>query len=110
MFGPAQPSGVQLRGTGIRMADLAYRLTDIVGRPVVDKTGFTGRFDLNVKFAGDDSVHGIPESGRTIETSDPGGSASIFSALQSQLGLKLQSGKGLVRVLVIDSIARPSGN
>ncbi len=116
LFGPAKPTGLQLSGTRIRMDQLALRLTDIVGRRVVDKTGSTGTFNLYLKFARDDMVHGIPQQppglGNSDEAaaSDPSGLPSIFSALRNQLGLKLDSARGLIDFLVIDSVERPTAN
>jgi uncharacterized protein (TIGR03435 family) len=64
-------------------------------RPVVDGTGLTGSFDLDVKFTPDDAV------GATS-------GASLFTALQEQLGLRLDSRRAPVNVLVIESAERPT--
>jgi uncharacterized protein (TIGR03435 family) len=80
------------------MADLANELSDEVERTVIDKTGLTGSADITVKWTMDD----IPDSdGRTL---------SIFTAIQEQLGLKLQPAKGPVDTLVIDHVEMPSAN
>jgi uncharacterized protein (TIGR03435 family) len=71
-------------------------VSDEVGRTVVDKTGFTGTFDLRLEFA--------PESAGNL--SGP----SISTALQQQLGLQLKSTKGPVEVLMIDHVERPTAN
>jgi uncharacterized protein (TIGR03435 family) len=112
LFGPAKPAGVQLLGSHIHMSGLAQRLTDILGRRVFDKTGFDGTFDLSVKFVADFAVHGIPdqERSRLQEPADQAGLPSLYSVLHDQLGLKLQAAKGMIDVLVIDGIDRPSGN
>jgi uncharacterized protein (TIGR03435 family) len=86
-------SGV-LTGGSISLAPLAQRLSPIVGRVVVDRTGLTGKFDFDLKWAQDSSA----------DAAGP----SIFTALQEQLGLKLESARGPVDVLVIDHIERPS--
>lgn len=84
---------------------LAEQLSKVVGRDVVDKTGIAGRYNLKLQWIPDDS-----------EASAPGGSAddasgpSIFTALEEQLGLKLNSAKGPVPVLVIDHVELPSAN
>jgi uncharacterized protein (TIGR03435 family) len=65
------------------------------GRPVVDGTGLTGSFDPDVKFTPDDAV-------------DPTSGASLFTALQEQLGLRLESRRAPVSVLVIESAERPT--
>ena len=87
----------------------------VLGRPVLDKTGFTGEFDLNLSFTADEATMGLPGSGGP---GDPGGSRlptdpnrpDIFAALQEQLGLKLVPAKGPVDVLVIDHVERPTAN
>jgi uncharacterized protein (TIGR03435 family) len=94
----------QLRGTGVTLSMLARILGNILDYPVVDSTGIDGRFDFTLEFADD---HG--GIGPSPETSDVGG-ASIFTALQEQLGLKLQSRKGPQEVLVVDHADRPTGN
>lgn len=95
------------------MATLVSRLTDVLRRPVIDKTGFAGTFDLDLKFAVDESLAGLPSRssmGISDEPADPSGLPSIFTALREQLGLKIESTKGPVEVIVIDHIERPSAN
>ena len=75
------------------MANLARGLSNRLHQPVVDKTGIDGRYDFDLTFGADD------QSG-----------PSIFTALQEQLGLKLESQKLPTRVLVIDHVERPSEN
>jgi len=84
------------------MEQLARRLTDVLGRHVIDKTGFTGTFDLHLNFAFDDRVQVPRRSAEAPEATAPSGLPSIFTALRNQLGLKLESSKGLIDVLVID--------
>ncbi len=113
LMGPAQPIGMKLSGLKVRMPELAQRLTDILGRHVIDKTGFTGAFDLDVKFAADEAIRGLPSRSQADvaeSPADPSGMPSIFTVLRNQLGLKLDSGKALVDVLAIDNIERPSAN
>jgi uncharacterized protein (TIGR03435 family) len=86
-------------GKGITAAGLAATLASIAGRPVLDKTGLTGKYDYKLEYAPDDSQ----------ADADPAG-PSIFTAVQEQLGLKLEPGKGPVEIVVIDHIERPSGN
>jgi uncharacterized protein (TIGR03435 family) len=74
---------------------LALVLSDMVGRPVLDKTGLAGNFDFKMTFAQD--------------LADPEG-PSVFTALEEQLGLKLESQRGPVEVMVIDSVEKASGN
>jgi uncharacterized protein (TIGR03435 family) len=65
---------------------------------VLDKTDYAGKFDIDLKWAPDGIVVGAPEL------------PSLFTALEEELGLKLDSGKASIEVLVIDRIERPSEN
>jgi uncharacterized protein (TIGR03435 family) len=114
--GPMGPSTVlRLEGSKVHMGDLIGKLAMVLGRPVLDKTGFTGEFDLNLSFTADEATMGLPGSGGP---GDPGGSRlptdsnrpDIFAALQEQLGLRLVPAKGPVDVLVIDHVERPTAN
>ena len=82
------------------MKQLARYLSPLVEREVIDQTGLEGMFDFDLDFRPDTS------SSDTARADAP----SIFTALQEQLGLKLESTKGLVEVLVIDHIERPTDN
>lgn len=77
------------------LAFLAEELSKETGRNVVDKTGITGRYDLKLQWTPDDAADSGP---------------SLFTALEEQLGLKLQPAKGPVQVLVIDHVEMPSAN
>jgi uncharacterized protein (TIGR03435 family) len=100
-----------LHGKGITMAQLAKTLSrtyiSMLGRNVIDGTGLTGGFDIDLTWAKDSAGSG---SGAIDSTPPDLASPSIFTALQEQLGLKLESTKGPVEVLVIDHIEKPSGN
>jgi uncharacterized protein (TIGR03435 family) len=74
---------------------------------VTDQTGFSGVFDINLEFRRDDTTPGLAPPPGAIAADT--GSPSIFSAVQ-QLGLRLESTKGPVEVLVIDHVERPSAN
>ena len=87
-------------------------LSDRLGRIVVDKTGLTGEYEFTLQWSTDDaqmqarsSASGAPAP-PTPESTYP----VFLVAIQQQLGLKLESGKGPVEVIVIDHIERPSGN
>jgi len=79
-----------------------------VHRPVIDKTGIKGMFDFHLEFAFDESAVG-PAADPGAAPSEPAG-PSIFTAIQEQLGLKLDSAKGPGEFLVIDHAERPSEN
>jgi uncharacterized protein (TIGR03435 family) len=87
----------------------------VLDRPVIDKTGITGMFDFHLEFAPDETTAGVaspfaPVGGPQGGPSDPAGGPSIFTALQNQLGLKLESAKASGEFLVIDHVERPSEN
>jgi uncharacterized protein (TIGR03435 family) len=98
------------------MAEFIRVLSMVMGRPVIDKTGFAETFDLTLDFSPDEAVAGLPRGGAPRDAStpapaaDPAAPPSIFAAIQEQLGLKLESTKGPVEVLVIDHVERPTGN
>jgi uncharacterized protein (TIGR03435 family) len=98
---------------GSTMAALAQQLSRIVGSIVEDKTNLTGQFDYTLTYAPDPGLGGrgdlppLPGGGAPTAPSD---APSIFAALQEQLGLKLESTKGPVDVLVIDSADKPTAD
>jgi uncharacterized protein (TIGR03435 family) len=99
--------------TGVDLERFADVLSRQLGQIVVDKTGLKGEYDFTLKWtpeegqgqmfrgAGDPAKDGVPP---------PEAGPSIFTALQEQLGLKLESQKGPVDVLVIDHLEKPSEN
>jgi uncharacterized protein (TIGR03435 family) len=93
-------------GTSATMAELAVSLSQIVGRPVVNGTGIAGGFHIRLKFAAQSGTFPAADNPAPAADDQP----SIFAALQEQLGLKLESSKGPVEVLVIDSVSRPTEN
>ena len=105
-------SGVgRLAAGNIPMADLIRVLSNMLGRVIIDKTQFTRMFDAHLTFAPDDALAGLPGSPRVDHPSaTPGGPVTIFTAMEEQLGLKLESGTGPVEVVVIDHVERPSEN
>jgi uncharacterized protein (TIGR03435 family) len=102
----------ELTATAISMSELADRIGFEVGRKVVDKTGLEGRYDFTLHWTSDRqglSAGPADASQGPAPLSDSSG-PSIFTALQEQLGLKLESQKGPVETLVIESIEKPSEN
>ncbi len=91
--------------TGVTMTDLARNLAPFTGRPVVDKTGLTGAFDVDLTWTPE---QGPPGPDGTAAAAPPSSdSVSLYTAVQEQLGLKLDAQRGPVDVLVIDSVQRP---
>jgi uncharacterized protein (TIGR03435 family) len=105
--------GGELEARAMPVTTLANSLAQIVGRTVIDKTELQGLYDFKLKWT--------PEVGQTIAPPgppppgvvpppvDPSG-PSLVTALQDQLGLKLDSTKGPVQVLVIDAVQKPTEN
>jgi uncharacterized protein (TIGR03435 family) len=93
---------------GIVMPRLAAVLSDVLGHPVVDKTGFIGTFDARLEFAPEEPPFD-PVSGDRVPVTDSQ-KPPILTALQEQLGVKAQVSKGPVQVIVIDSVERPTEN
>jgi uncharacterized protein (TIGR03435 family) len=85
-------------------------------RPVIDKTGLTGRFDIHLEFVPENAIsgpirlNGVDSPGLPASSAGTSAGPSIFTAVQEQLGLKLSPDKGPVDVLVIDRVQKPSGN
>jgi bla regulator protein blaR1 len=77
-----------------------------LGRPIIDKTGLTGRFDFTLEFARERQT---PAGSDSPVASDPIGPTPI-EALRDQLGLKLESTKASIQLLVIDKVEKPSEN
>ena len=98
------------------MAQFAGRLSDNLDRPIYDKTGLSGQFDIHLEFPRGNGMSGMPA--RNADADNSGNPAppvdtpvpSIFTAIQEQPGLKLSPDKGSVDVLVIDHVERPSEN
>jgi uncharacterized protein (TIGR03435 family) len=89
------------------MGDLASLMQRaMLDRPVVDKTGLTGRYDFDLEWAPDETQFG----GEVPAASADAPSAPLFSAIQQQLGLKLEAARGPVEALVVDKAERPSEN
>jgi uncharacterized protein (TIGR03435 family) len=104
----------QLTAQAVPITSLANMLSQQLQRTVLDKTGLTGKYDLELNWTPDQGsdpmfkgAEGSPQRGDAApDSSGP----SIFTALQEQLGLKLQSAKGPVETLVIDHVEMPSEN
>lgn len=100
------PTGARMQGEKIAMPELIRRLSLMLDRSVVDKTGFGGLFDLQLDFVPDDTTPAIPAPPPGAPINGP----SLLKALQQQLGLQLESTKGPVQVIVVDHADPPSGN
>jgi uncharacterized protein (TIGR03435 family) len=103
------PNGIA--GKKMTMVQLANSLSGIVGPPVIDNTGYAGYFDFQLEFSRElTAVNSSPAADDRLTTPTDSSEPSIFTALQEQLGLKLQTAKGPVEVLVIDRAEKASAN
>ena len=101
-----KPRGMISIGPGMITLDdvplsvLTNQLGYALDRTIIDKTGLTGKYDLSLKWRPDNQ----PDSGSSDELPD------LFTAVQEQLGLKLEPSKGPVETLVVDHVEMPSAN
>ena len=91
-------------GGGLTLQMLSLNLRGLAGRVVQDKTGLTGFYVIDFTFAMPSQSAGAPAA------TDPNDAPSVFTALQEQLGLKLEPGKMPLQTVVIDHIERPTEN
>ena len=105
--GRKDPGGIdstrnQMTATGASMLPLLHFLQRQLGRPVVDRTSLTGNYDFKLNWT--------PDSGATAAPADAESGPSLFTAIQEQLGLRLEPVKAPVQILVVDHVERPSDN
>lgn len=101
-----------LTAQAAQMEGFAQYLTRQVGRSVVDQTGLKDNYDFTLKWSPDENratAGAGPEGADAPPAADNSG-PSIFTAIQEQLGLKLESSRGPVEALVIDHVERPTEN
>jgi uncharacterized protein (TIGR03435 family) len=96
-----RPGGIMagpgvILASAVTMTQIANTLNRAVDRPIVDRTDLKGYFNMRLQFAQDPGPDAV--------------SPSIFTAVQEQLGLKLESSKNAMEVLIIDSVQKPAGN
>ena len=102
----------QVQGHSMNMASVANMIAAFLGHPVIDQTGLKGSYDFELAFAPEPPPSAIPSAGDSPVPSaaDPIG-PSLFAAVQSQLGLKLEAKRGPVEVIVIDHAEKvPTAN
>jgi uncharacterized protein (TIGR03435 family) len=103
--GLKDPGGInmsrnEIKGTGVSMVPLRDVLQMQLGRAIVDRTGLTGRYSFTLQFT----------PAQASSDAQPEAAPSIFTAVQEQLGLRLEPVKAPVQVLVVDHIEKPSEN
>ena len=104
------PASIEAQGT--TLDDFSRMLFAILGRPVFNKTGIAGRFDIRIEFSREGTIFSPLRATEPADglapASDP--TDSIFATVQEKLGLKLEPAKGPVETFVIDHIEKPAGN
>jgi uncharacterized protein (TIGR03435 family) len=88
-----------MKFTNDSMAEFAQTMQLMVDRPVLDQTNLSGRFDFTLLWTPD-----------VLRATEPDPAPALFTAVQEQLGLKLEATHGLTDVFVIDTAERPSAN
>jgi uncharacterized protein (TIGR03435 family) len=118
---PAAPCGGsfifpgRLSGQKVAISQLIDSLSRLTSRVILDKTNLTGKYDINLDYTPEQGQFQAPPGGGSppgmppLPPIDPNG-PSLFTALQEQLGLKLESQKGRVEIMIIDHVERPSEN
>ena len=104
-------SGVSIEGVlkgGMTMTDMTVTFSRWMDKAVLDRTGLTGTFDVELQFSSE-GLPGVTTGPPEVER-PPSEGPFIFTAVQEQLGLKLESTKGPVDVLVIDHAEKPTEN
>ena len=99
-----------MKGTRTTMSNLAMVLSRQMERPVLDRTGLSGLYDFEMNYTPDNGCGSRQPDGGTANSETLTDRPSIFTAIQEQLGLKLESIKGPVEVIVIDSVEKPEPN
>jgi uncharacterized protein (TIGR03435 family) len=106
---------MSMSANGVPISNLVRSLSGQVGRPVYDKTGLTGNYDFKLEWSRDDSVSlpshdGGGGDGPAPAAPPDASGPSLMTAVQEQLGLKLESGKGPVEIIILDHVEKPSNN
>jgi uncharacterized protein (TIGR03435 family) len=118
--GPAQPGAGPNRGAirigagslignAVTMSLFARFLSQRLDRLVIDKTSLAGRFNVQLQWTPTEGENPFDPGGNALPPADPS-RPSVFTAVQEQLGLKLESARGTVEILVIDHAEQPTAN
>ena len=101
--------GGSLVGNAVSLSLLTRLLSQRLDRTVVDKTNLDGRFDIRLYWTPDVGEVALDPGGNPLPPADSTG-PSIFTAIQQQLGLRLESTRGPVELIIIDHVEKPSAN
>jgi uncharacterized protein (TIGR03435 family) len=104
LFGVVYPDRIEVPARNVSMDDFVAMLQRAtLDRPTVNQTGLAGRYDFDLVFAQDESQYG----GELAKAPDDTQSPPLFTAVQEQLGLKLEATKGTVQAMVVDGAGKP---
>jgi uncharacterized protein (TIGR03435 family) len=98
-----------IRGSKMSTAQLAISLSREAGRPVLDQTGLSGNYEMTLEWIRDEPQVIAGSPGSAVVPPDLTG-PSLFTAIQEQLGLKLEAKKGPIDMLIVDRAEKPSEN
>ena len=104
IIGVVYPDRVEVPARSVTMDDFVAMLQRAtLDKPTVNKTGLTGKYDFDLKFAQDETVYG----GELPAAPENADSPHLFTAVQEQLGLKLVATRGMVSAMVVDGAVKP---
>jgi len=105
IYGVVYPGKIEVPARSVTMDDFVAMLQRAtLDRPTVNKTGLTGKYDFDLEWAQDESQYG----GQVPAAPDDTQSPPLFTAVQEQLGLKLEAKRGLVSTMIVDQARKPS--
>jgi len=107
IVGVVYPDRVEVPARSVTMDDFVAMLQRAtLDKPTVNRTGLMGKYDFDLKFAQDETVYG----GELPKPPDDAQSPHLFTAVQEQLGLKLEATRGMVSAMVVDGAERPQAD
>jgi len=102
--GDLEVNDTAMKASAVSIQDFAANISFRLDRTVIDKTGLTGRYDFRLQWTPDNVANSGADNGAADAP------PMIFTAIEEQMGLKLQPGKGPVPTLVIDHLEQPTEN
>jgi uncharacterized protein (TIGR03435 family) len=107
IVGIVYPGKIEVPAKSVTMDDFVAMLQRAtLDRPTVNKTGLTGKYDFNLVWAQDETQYG----GEVPKAPEDASSPPLFTAVQEQLGLKLEATRGMVSAMVVDSVVKPEAS
>jgi uncharacterized protein (TIGR03435 family) len=103
LYGGRSKGPSLIAGHGITLSDLAEDLSDVLGKPVVDSTGLSGKFEIRLTWRPDDPEVAAASACAGLDTESL---PSLFTAINEQLGFRLKSTHLPAKVVVVDSISQ----